>query len=109
MTLDTFEFIRRFLLHILPNGFVKIRYFGILSNRSRGTKLQKCRELLEGAKCKPKSTKLGWQDLLQKLTGIDPRVCPICGLKLITVQTLEPIRRLKGTLVTNGRLMIESP
>ena len=47
MTLHAFEFIRRFLLHILPEGFVKIRHYGLLSNRTRQQNLQRCRELLD--------------------------------------------------------------
>jgi hypothetical protein len=46
MTLDTVEFIRRFLLHILPPGFVKIRHFGFLSNRRRKAALALCRKRL---------------------------------------------------------------
>lgn len=46
MSLDAVEFIRRFLLHILPGGFVKIRHFGFLSNRNRKAMVQLCRELL---------------------------------------------------------------
>jgi hypothetical protein len=46
MTLDAVEFIRRFLLHILPGGFVRIRQYGFLANRARGPKLARCRELL---------------------------------------------------------------
>jgi hypothetical protein len=46
MTLDAFEFMRRFLLHILPRRFVKIRHYGILSNKNRKTKLKSCKELL---------------------------------------------------------------
>lgn len=46
MTLEATEFIRRFLLHILPCGFVRIRQFGFLANRARGKKLALCRALL---------------------------------------------------------------
>jgi hypothetical protein len=46
MSLDAVEFIRRFLLHVLPGGFVKIRHFGLLSNRNRKRMIQHCRELL---------------------------------------------------------------
>jgi hypothetical protein len=46
MSLDAIEFIRRFLLHVLPSGFVKIRHFGFLSNRTRRAMVQHCRELL---------------------------------------------------------------
>ena len=47
MTLEATEFIRRFLLHILPSGFVRIRQFGFLANRARGKKLALCRTLLK--------------------------------------------------------------
>jgi hypothetical protein len=46
MTLDAEEFIRRFLLHVLPNCFQRIRYYGFLGNRYREEKLTRCRELL---------------------------------------------------------------
>ena len=53
MTLDAEEFIRRFLLHILPDGFQRIRYYGFLSNRYREEKLARCRELLGMPVCEP--------------------------------------------------------
>jgi hypothetical protein len=46
MALDVDEFIRRFLLHIVPDGFVRIRHFGLLANRTRRAKLARCRQLL---------------------------------------------------------------
>ena len=46
MTLDATEFIRRFLLHVLPNGFMHIRHYGFLANRFRQRKLALCRQLL---------------------------------------------------------------
>ena len=46
MTLEVVEFIRRFLLHVLPSGFVHIRHFGFLANRIRKQKLALCRSLL---------------------------------------------------------------
>jgi len=48
MALDAVEFIRRFLLHVLPSGFVKIRYYGFMANRCRRENLARCRELLGG-------------------------------------------------------------
>jgi hypothetical protein len=93
LTLEAFEFIRRFLLHVLPNQFVKIRYYGILSHRSRKGKLLRCKKLLgvlvpEESKQVLKET---WQDLLTRITGIDPRVCPYCGKgKMIQRETLPP-------------------
>ena len=81
LTLHALEFIRRFLLHVLPGGFVKIRHYGILSNKSRRTKLNRSRVLLGGESHGLASlqAKKPWQDLLAELTGVDPRKCPYCG------------------------------
>ncbi len=81
LTLEAFEFIRRFLLHVLPEQFVKIRYYGILSHRHRKRKLLRCKALLgvsPGEEPK-KSPRESWQHLLTRITGIDPGVCPYCG------------------------------
>jgi len=77
MVLDGEEFIRRFLLHILPENFMKIRHYGILSNRRRKTKLGKCQEIFK-IKQEP-VVKISWQELLLKLKGIDVTICPSCG------------------------------
>ena len=72
---------------------MKIRYYGILSNRNRKIKLKRCRELLEVVSndYNVKATDLTWQELLLKITGIDPRICPVCGEgKLILVETINP-------------------
>lgn len=93
MTLAAFEFIRRFLLHILPDGFMKIRHFGILSNRSRRTKLARCKRLL-GVKESPLGTTdeaQSWRDLLLRVAGIDLTLCPCCGKgKMVLKETLPP-------------------
>jgi hypothetical protein len=92
LTLEAFEFIRRFMLHVLPSQFVKIRYYGILSHRSRKRKLLRCKKLLgvwipEQSKEVLKET---WQDLLTRITGIDPRVCPYCGKGKMIQRELLP-------------------
>jgi hypothetical protein len=93
LPLEVFEFIRRFLLHVLPEQFVKIRYYGILSHRSRKGKLLRCKKLLgvvtsEQLDAVSKET---WQDLLTRITGIDPRICPHCGKgKMIQREILLP-------------------
>jgi len=79
VTLEPFELIRRFLLHVLPDGFMKIRHYGILSNRNRGTKLLKAKRLLHVRRSPQAEGKEGWQDLLFRLTGIDVSACPKCG------------------------------
>jgi len=93
MTLEAFEFIRRFLLHILPDHFVKIRHYGILSNRNRKTKLLRCKELLGVPleRAGEEMDKPGWEELLARITGIDPRMCPHCGKgKMVLKEVLLP-------------------
>ena len=81
MTLAADEFIRRFLLHVLPRGFQHIRHYGFLGNRYRATKLALCRKLIGG----PRPTAVvahpaeDFRDRYQRLTGMSLRDCPICG------------------------------
>jgi hypothetical protein len=77
MTLDAGEFIRRFLLHVLPGGFVKIRHYGLLGNRNRKEYLALCRKAL-GATVQSEQTAQTWQELLLAVAGIDIMECPIC-------------------------------
>lgn len=91
MTVTAEEFIRRFLMHVLPQKFVKIRHYGILSNRSRVTKLKKCKTILKvptlDIHTKPK---LSPAELILKLTGIDINICPCCSGKMNAKRKLEP-------------------
>jgi hypothetical protein len=79
MTLSGEEFLRRFLLHVLPDHFVRIRCYGLFANRHREQSLALCREVLPGPPVPSKLTKSDWQSLLQSLTGMDPMRCEICG------------------------------
>jgi hypothetical protein len=81
MTLEAPEFIRRFLMHVLPSRFVKIRHYGILSNRNRNRKLRLCQKLTFSKI--QKFQKLSAVELLLKLTGLDLRICPCCGGTMI--------------------------
>jgi Putative transposase len=85
MTLDAVEFIRRFLLHVLPSGFVRIRQFGFLANRVRKQKLLQCRALLAASQPPIPS------DSDDSTTRIqDPHACPICKLgRLIVIELLS--------------------
>ncbi|MCP4308789.1 MAG: IS91 family transposase [bacterium] len=78
MALKADEFIRRFLLHILPRRFMRIRYYGFLWSRYRREKLARCRELLGASSPEPKKPESP-VELLQRLAGIDIARCPICG------------------------------
>ncbi|MHB8077575.1 IS91 family transposase [Desulfosporosinus fructosivorans] len=77
MTLSADEFIRRFLIHILPGRFMKIRHYGLLGNRNKNTKLKICKQLTHTpliTKEKPSTLQL-----IQKITGLDLSKCPNCG------------------------------
>lgn len=79
MTLEAGEFIRRFLLHVLPEGFMKIRHFGFLSNRHKKKNVQLCRELIGDNTPMPARAKKTAGELMLELTGIDITRCPCCG------------------------------
>jgi len=76
--LKAHEFIRRFLLHVLPDGFVRVRHFGFLANRSKKQALAQCRKLLGLNPALPEIPKQSAHDLLRELTGIDLSRCPAC-------------------------------
>ncbi|MGH7219208.1 MAG: transposase [Nitrospiraceae bacterium] len=78
--LEAQEFIRRFLLPVLPHGFMRIRHFGFLANRSKKHALPQCRKLLGVNPALPEIPKRSAQDLLRDLTGIDLSRCPSCKL-----------------------------
>lgn len=77
MTLEAGEFLRRFLLHVLPTGFVRIRHFGLLASRSRGRGMKTCRRLL-AASAVVVAPKLSATELITRLTGLDPTLCGRC-------------------------------
>ncbi len=81
MTLGAVEFLRRFLLHVLPRALVRIRHYGFLANAVRRREIARLRELLQ-VQAPPPSADVpepeGWQDLLLRLTGKDVTRCPRC-------------------------------
>jgi hypothetical protein len=76
MTLEAEEFIRRFLLHVLPEGFQRIRYYGFLANRYREQKLARCRELLDMPA--PLEGPKDYRERYEELTGCSLSQCPVC-------------------------------
>ncbi len=79
MRLEASEFIRRFMLHVLPEKFVKIRYYGLLANRKSNTMLSQCRKLLaDAAQPKKKNGSETWQEFLLRVCGMDLITCPFC-------------------------------
>jgi hypothetical protein len=85
MTLDGAEFIRRFLVHVLPDGFHRIRYYGFLGNCHRARKLARCRELLGMAPAAPADSPADYRDRFEALTGRSLRDCPHCHTGLMVV------------------------
>jgi hypothetical protein len=86
MTLDANEFIRRFLIHVLPDRFHRIRYFGFLGNCHREQKLARCRELLGMAPDEPAADPpADYRDRFEALTGQSLRACPHCHTGIMVV------------------------
>jgi len=98
MTLAASEFIRRFLLHVLPAGFHRIRYYGFLGARHRHAKLARCRQLLGAPTSAPTrsaaTAATDYRDRVEGLTGISLRVCPACHHgDMIIIERLLPTAR----------------
>ena len=92
MTLPAEEFIRRFLLHTLPSGFVRIRHFGFLANRAKKNDLTLCRQLLGVPPQSPAPGRKSDEELLHELTGEDFFRCPCCkqGAMRIVAELPKP-------------------
>lgn len=107
------EFIRRFLLHVLPTGFVRMRHYGLMAACNAKTKLVRARELIApraSAMMPPQpekpvnELKPGWQELVRRLTGIDLTVCPRCGAPIIRkpLNTLDLLTNKDGGAAVNS-------
>lgn len=81
MTLDGAEFIRRFLLHVLPDGFHRIRHYGLLANTTRADNIARARELLDVRPAPPPPEEV---DL-----HAEPKPCPCCGGRMILIEAFE--------------------
>ena len=98
MTLAATEFIRRFLLHVLPTGFHRIRYYGFLGARYRREKLTRCRQLLGSTASVTTPTeatfRTDYRDRVERLMGISLRACPACHHgAMIIIERLMPASR----------------
>ena len=111
MTLTASEFIRRFLIHVLPLGLQRIRYYGFLGNRYRQEKLERCRQLLQMKVVAPapldpaRTAPTGpadYRDRLEALTGVNLRECPVCHRgHMVLVEQINPVKRTSPLLVLN--------
>jgi hypothetical protein len=85
MTLDAEEFIRRFLLHVLPKGFRRIRHFGFLANACRAAKLARIRVALQTPEPPPLTNPVDYRERYAILTGHRLDVCPVCGGHMVEI------------------------
>ena len=84
LTVPGEEFIRRFLMHVLPKGFVRLRHYGLLSCRIKKSKMTLCRNLLGCKQYLSKLRGLNTAQLMQALYGIDICKCPECGGHMVS-------------------------
>ena len=93
MTLAVDEFIRRFLQHIVPVGFQRIRYYGFLANCHRSRQVELCRQVLATPTSELLPTLDQCQELERALEAPPPRLCPDCGIGILVIIQLLPPRR----------------
>jgi len=93
ITLDADEFIMRFLRHILPSGFYKIRYFGLMAQCNAKSKLESCFALITIDSFLPQLEGLPAIDVMHVLTGKDLLCCPKCGKGRMVPMSIWPERK----------------
>ena len=97
MTLDSVEFVRRFLMHVLPSGFVRVRHYRLLANRHRQEKLARCRELLGMAATTPTDVD-PVKSPVPETTVTPTRVCPQCGSgRMVVIAEMPPLPKAART------------
>ncbi len=97
MTLQAGEFIRRVLLHVLPDGFRRIRHFGFLANAHRHAKLALIRRLLDVAAPTPAPQAAGYRERYALLTGRSLDICPSCGGHMTEIASLRRVPKPRQT------------
>jgi hypothetical protein len=91
MTLTAEEFIRRFLLHVLPDGFHRIRHYGYLANTHRAAKLARCRQLLAVPPTQPLAATVDNPQPADPATGHPLHPCPGCGGGMLLIALLPRV------------------
>ena len=97
MTLEAEEFIRRFMLHVLPGGFPKIRYFGFLSHTRKKIAIAVIRRIIDPLMAPPATKKETIQETMLRVTAIDITKCPQCGKGRIVVVATSPAKWCRDT------------
>lgn len=94
LTLKATEFIRRYLLHILPRGFMKIRYYGFLGHANKKVSIPLLRLLINPEVKIAVKLSETVQEMMMRLTGVDPSLCPECGIgKMVYIEELPNLLR----------------
>jgi Putative transposase len=108
MTLHATEFIRRFLLHVLPKGLVRIRHFGFLANRRRRQNISLCRGLLDVAlPSKPHGLNRGQDSPVVEQTTTPLLRCPVCRVGCL--RPVEPLRPQGPVITEFTRFVVAAP
>jgi hypothetical protein len=103
MTLAAHEFIRRFLLHVLPSGFHRIRHYGLFAGAVRADNIERARQLLAAAENAPQPSR----EADSRAEDVSPaRRCPCCGVRMIIVETFEGPRPWRSS--SPSRIRIDS-
>jgi hypothetical protein len=87
MTLATNEFIRRFLIHVLPQGFHRIRHYGLFASATRADNIERARKLLDVITARTKTADADPADSNEPRTLSHP--CPCCGARMIIIETFK--------------------
>ncbi len=103
-SIDAVEFIRRFLLHVLPKRFMRIRYYGFLSNRYKKHNVQICRRLLGQNDQLSKETNESIEQVMLRLTGMDITRCPQCK-----TGTMIKIRKIPKGMQSDAFAVLHPP
>jgi DNA-directed RNA polymerase subunit RPC12/RpoP len=90
VTVTPVEFIRRFLLHVLPAGYVKMRHYGLFAPANVNTKLKRARALLAASGTTSTAPAQTGRQILEALTGDEAPRCPVCGIGILRWQMLMP-------------------
>ena len=101
MTLDPAEFIRRFLLHVLPSGFHRIRHYGLFAGTVRRRNIERARQLLAASESAQRSRAGADSDAE---TPSPARRCPCCGGRMIIVETFEGARPTRSSSPSRIRI-----
>jgi len=102
MTLDADEFIRRFLLHVLPDGFHRIRHYGYLANGHRAARLALCRRLLAAPISPSVAPAADYRQRYRQLTGRSLDLCPCCGGRMVEIGLVPRTTTIRAAPIWNS-------